>query len=139
MARIPDIERRLLNWARVRLARDSGGIGYASTTLRERVDGDGWDSHARIPTVDHDADVTEAAIASLDVDLQRTVQEVYLRGDGIAAKARRLGVAPATVYSRIDMAHIRLAGWFSERDRAAGAERERVERLQRSAAGGLST
>ena len=132
MARIPDIERRLLNWARVRLARDSGGIGWATTTWRERVDGEGWDAQARIPTIDHDAEVTEQAIQSLQADLRETVHTVYLRGDGIRAAGRRLSVAPSTVSARIDMAHIRLASWFSERDRAARAERERVEALQRA-------
>lgn len=132
MARIPDIERRLLNWARVRLARDSGGIGFASTTMRERVDCEGWDAQARIPTIDHDADVTEQAIQSLQAEQRDAIRAVYLKGDGLRAAARRLGVSPATVGARIDMAHIRLASWFSERDRAARAERARVEALQRS-------
>ena len=132
MARIPDIERRLLNWARVRLARDSGGIGYASTSFRERVDCEGWDAQARIPTVDHDADITEQAIQSLQPELRETVHTVYLRGDGVRAAGKRLSVAPSTVSARIDMAHTRLASWFSERERAARAERDRVEALQRA-------
>lgn len=132
MAKLPDIERKLLNWARYRLRRDSGAIGYATTSLRERVDGEGWDARAAIPTVDSDADVTEQAIQSLQVDLRHTIEEFYLRGDGVDAKARRLGCSRAAVYARISLAHLQLASWFSERDRVARQERERVEKLQRS-------
>lgn len=135
MARIPDIERRLLNWARWWIANKTGSIGFALSRREEhRVDGEGYDAQAWVPTVDCEADETEAAIGALDPQLSAAVREYYLSGKGVEVKARKLGCSRATLYARIDQAHRALAGWFADQHRARGEERARVEKLQRAAA-----
>jgi len=134
MARIEDIERRLLNWARWRIDRTGGVLGYAAATLEERVDGEGWDAQAVIPTVDCEASDTELAVQVLEGRLKATVEMVYLQGGGMRRKAERLCCSEATVHARIDEAHRKLSTWFTDRQQQRQAERERVQRLQRLAA-----
>jgi DNA-directed RNA polymerase specialized sigma24 family protein len=134
MARIEDIERRLLNWARWRIDRTSGVLGYAAAPLAERVDGEGWDAHALIPTVDCEASDTEVAVQALEGRLKATVEMVYVQGGGMRRKAERLCCSEATVHARIDEAHRKLSNWFTDRQQQREAERERVQQLQRLAA-----
>lgn len=134
MARIEDIERRLLNWARWRIDRTSGVLGYAAASLEERVDGEGWDAQAVIPTVDCEASDTEVAVQALESRLKATVEEVYLKGGGLRRKAAQLCCSEATIHARIDEAHRKLSTWFTDRQQQRQAERERVQRLQRLAA-----
>lgn len=136
MARIPDIERRLLNWARWRITSTSGAIGYASVSLElERVDKSGWDAQARIPLSDCEADETQQAISSLPAPLPLTLEVFYVRSGGIKHKARELGCAVATVHSRVDLAHRSIARWLMVKAEAAEAERSRVQALQRGPIG----
>lgn len=137
MARIEDVERRLLNWARWRLGMTRGGLGFAAVNMAtERVDRAGYDAQSSIPTIDVEASDTEDAIGALSVEHQRTVQVVYLDGGGTVRHCARLGgnITPAGINARVTIIHRQLAGWFS--DKAAGAlvERRRVEALQRPAA-----
>lgn len=134
MAKIDDIERRLLNWARWRTGQRMGSLGYARTAFgAERVDGDGYDAAARIPTIDADAVLTDEAVAALAEPLRSTVEVMYLSPEGRAGKARRLGVSEPTLDARIWLAHKKLQAWFGDRAAKARAERERVEALQRHA------
>ncbi|MES2959788.1 MAG: hypothetical protein V4792_16485 [Pseudomonadota bacterium] len=133
MARIEDIERRLLNWARWTINRTGGVLGYAAAAMEERVDGEGWDAQAVIPTVDCEASDTELAVQALDERLKATVQMVYLQGGGLRRKAERLCCSEATVHARIDEAHRKLSAWLADRAQRRQAERERVEQLQKSA------
>lgn len=133
MARIPDIERRLLNWARWRISSSCGGLGYARASMEEeRVDGVGYDAQAKMPTIDHEAADTDAAVQRLDSRLKATVESVYLASGTMRRKAARLCCSEATIYARIDEAHRALTSWFSGKAAEARAERERVERLQRT-------
>ena len=136
MARLPDIERRLLNWARWRIGSLSGGMGYARTRYEHRVDGEGYDAQSRIPTDDCEAEQTDRAIAALEPPLQRALAETYLRGDGAAMKARRAGCSEATLYARVERAHRLIAAWLTDHASQARSERQRTEALQRSAAPG---
>lgn len=135
MARIEDIERRLLNWARWRLGATRSPLGYAQAQFGERVDGEGWDAPAVIPTVDAEAAETDRAVGALDSRLRRTVEVAYLHGGGIARKLQMLACSRATLHARIDEAHRKLSGWFTDQHRQAQAERQRVEQLQRRAGG----
>lgn len=132
MARIEDIERRLLNWARWRFGAGSGGLGYATVNL---VGVGGRDNvrEAIIPTVDCEAEETDQAVFALPGELRATLEVVYLQGGTMATKARRLCCSEPTIYSRIDRAHRCIQSWLAERDRARREQRSRTEALQRMA------
>lgn len=131
MARLPDIERRLLNWARWKIGCTSGGLGYAATAMRERVDGEGYDAQAHIPTVDTEAEQTEQAVQALDGRLRMTVETFYIDGGSERKKLAKLCCSKTTLHARIDEAHRALSAWLSGQAAAARDERARVERLQR--------
>ena len=128
MARIPEIERRLLNWARCRLG---PSIGTSGTT---RVDGEGWDAPTVIPNNEADAAETERAVQSLESSQRTAVIDVYTGSGDIRSKAKKAGISVATLYSRVDAAHKCLDRWFRDQHQAAEAERVRVEKLQLTAA-----
>lgn len=133
MARNEDMERRLLNWARWRSGLASGGLGFASVSMEARVDGDGYDAQAVIPTIDVDASVMDTAVLALPSHLRATVEMVYLAGGTMRRKAERLCCAEATIKTRIWEAHRVLSAWFADRAARARAAREQLEALQRSA------
>lgn len=131
MARIEEIERRLLNWARWKHGAGSGGLGYGGSTWNMEPSGSRY-REAVIPTVDCEASVTDQAVGSLEQRLRETVQQVYLTGDSADIDARKLSISPATVKARIWEAHRRMSEWFTSRDSVARAERQRIEALQRA-------
>ena len=130
MARIPDIERRLENWARW-LATGNAGR-YAGAAWGEiRVDRSNPWPEAPIPTNEADAVLTDHAVAALEHRLQRTVVVHYTHGGTVRSQLAELGgMAEATLHSHIDAAHKCLDRWFRDRETAAAAERERVMGLQ---------
>jgi hypothetical protein len=133
MARIEDIERRLLNWARWRLGGQSGGLGYSTVNLADaEAARDGY-REAVIPTVDCEAEETDRAVVSLASELRATVESVYLGGGGLAQKARRLCCSIPTIHARVDLAHRRIQAWLADAEVARKAQRERIERLQAAA------
>ena len=133
MARNEDMERRLLNWARWRSGLASGGLGYASVSMEARVDGDGYDAQAVIPTIDVDASVMDTAVLALPGHLRATVEMVYLAGGTMRRKAERLVCTEDAMKRRVWAAHAKLSAWFADRHARAAAARARVEALQRSA------
>lgn len=132
MARIEDIERRLQNWARWKVGGSAGGLGYASVNLAGDTSRALY-REARIPTDDCEAEETDRAVASLDSELRRTVEVVYLDGGGTKRKADLLNCTESTIKSRIWRAHRQLSCWLTERQRERQAERARVAALQRNA------
>lgn len=134
MARIPDIERRLQNWARWRSSMGVGMGSYARVDMtEERVDGGGYDTPLTIPISDDEAQRTDRAVQSLEGDLRDAVMAVYVDGGQMRKKASRLGVSEATVYLRVDQAHKRLAAWFTAEAQSHRDHRARMESLQQSA------
>lgn len=132
MARIPEIERRLLNWARYVALLNAGGGNYASVDMTvERVDHDGYDAPTVIPITDAEAEATDKAVEALEVDQRNAVRAAYLGTSSVAERARRLCISLATLYSRVEAAHHSLARAFADAKVAADAERKRVEQLQR--------
>lgn len=131
MARIEDIERRLLNWARWKIGGSAGGLGYASVNLAGDTSRELY-REARIPTNDCEAEETDRAVVSLDSDLRRTVEVVYLGSGGTRNKAAALCCTEATVYARVDRAHRLLAQWFTARQRDRAIERDRLDALRDS-------
>jgi hypothetical protein len=134
MARIEDIERRLLNWARWKAGGRSGGLGYSAINLVAATVGGGRDGYreAVIPTNDCEADETDQAVLALPSEMRRTVEVVYVEGGGMASKARRLCCTERTVQARIEQAHLKISRWLADKDASRKAQRERVERLQAS-------
>lgn len=135
MARIEDIERRLLNWARWKAGGRTGGLGYSSLNLTAAMTGGGRDGYREsvIPTNDCEAAETDRAVTQLSSELRRTIEVVYLEGGGIASKARKLCVTERTVHARIEHAHQKLARWLAEQHAVRRAQRELNERLQAAA------
>jgi hypothetical protein len=133
MARIPDIERRLLNWQRWRALMHDGGGNFARASTEERVDGQGWDAPTVINTLDAEAEITEQGVMALASPLRAAVESMYLAGGGVARKARRLCISEATLYLRVEQAHRALASWLSDRTLVQRAQQERMQALQRAA------
>lgn len=129
MARDAEIERRLLNWARWRVARGVGALGYAAVQLGEQVGTRAAYREARIPTSDCEAEETERAVQHLLPELRAAVVEVYT-GSGVEADhMRELKCARSTMYLRIDRAHAALRLHFTLVEQARRAERSRVDAL----------
>lgn len=127
MARIEEIERRLLNWARCRLS-GGGVLGFASVALgRDPAGGRDMSRESRIPMNDCEADETEAAIKSLAPELRDTVKQFYLQPGGEAEHMRKLGCSRATLHARIGRAHRAIDAWLAERTRQHEENRRRVE------------
>ncbi|MEY2892667.1 MAG: hypothetical protein RJA98_2575 [Pseudomonadota bacterium] len=127
MAKIAEVERRLLNWARWRASMGQGGGRFARVSMAERVDCSGFDdSMAVISIDDHEAEQTDQAVMGLQSHLRATVECVYLGNGTLAEKSRRLCIAPATIKMRVDQAHRLISIWFSDRAAAVRAEAERL-------------
>jgi hypothetical protein len=134
MARIEDIERRLLNWARWHASMSSGSGQFARCDMtQERVDGGGYDTPTPIPLNDAEATETERAVCSLDADLQGALRAVYLDGGPMRRKVQRLGVSEATVYARVELAHRRISAWLTDQTQISRQHRARAEALQAAA------
>jgi len=133
MARIEDIERRLLNWARWRSGVARSGMGYGRISMEHRVDGEGYDAQAVIPTIDVEASTTDIAVSALASHLRATVEIVYLDPGGMRHKAARLCCSEATIKTRIWEAHRQLSAWFADRAARQRDARARIESLQRAA------
>lgn len=131
MARLEEIERRLLNWARWKCGPRIGGLGYASVNLTA-WSRDEEEAKAKIPTLDCEAEETDRAVLSLDSELRATVEVVYLSSGGMKKKAERLCCSEATVKARVWRAHRKISDWITDMQRARQQERERVELLQRT-------
>ena len=132
MARIEDIERRLLNWSRWRAGAGSGGMGYAAVNMESSGGSDGY-REATIPTMDCEAEETDRAVMSLASELRATVELVYTGRGTMAEKARRLCITEAWVYRRIGQAHIRIQLWLADLAQLRRQHHERMEALQRAA------
>lgn len=127
MARIPDIERRLLNWARWKEGDGSPSLGGRSVFNGESIRG--MYREAIVPTSDVEASQTDLAVRSLLPELQQALEIVYLRIGTMEKASAQAGVPAATIYRRVDQAHARIAAWLVWRGESARAERERVEKL----------
>lgn len=133
MARIEDIERRLLNWGRWKHGAGAGGLGYASVNLMDAgADRDNF-QEAIIPTIDCEAQETDAAVMALPSELRATMEVVYVLGGGMPQKARRLAVTESTIKARIWRAHPLIQSWLADKAQQRRSQRENLERLQASA------
>lgn len=133
MARIEWVENRLRDWARWRLTRGTGKLGYASmrygpellSALEPYAD-------APVPTNAIEAAETDGLVALLPGDLRRTVEVWYVAGGGLQAKLRYLCCAERTLHDRIERAQRLLAEHLHAKRERQGTERRRVEQLQAS-------
>lgn len=131
MARIEEIERRLLNWARWKSGGRSSGMGYATVNLGASPGGT-RQRESVIPTIDCEAEETDRAVMSLPSELRATVEAVYVSANSARGVAARLCVTPAAVDARIWRAHSHIQAWLQTLESSRKAERERVEFLQRA-------
>jgi hypothetical protein len=128
MSKIPEIERRLRNWAQWKLGGHGGRSGGCAPMWREAVSGGGYDG---VPVLSVEASDTDSAIAQLDQSAQRTLHEVYLSDDSKAVLESRLGVGIDAIRRRINQAHRDLQRIFEDRAAALKAARARFESLSR--------
>jgi len=121
MAKIEDIERRLLNWVRWRGGVSSGGLGYTRVTLMGAHAGRGGGYEAKVPAMDLEAEETDRGVLALPSHLRATVEAVYLGVGTMREKAGRLRRSEATLYAGVVLAHRRLSIWLS-RDKGKGRD-----------------
>ena len=133
MARNEYAHMRLTFWA-LWCARMRGSGNFASAGITERVDGQGWDAPTVISNIDAEAEETDRAVSHAEPTLREALQVYYVGAGGVAKKARKLGVSEATLYARVEQGTHAVARWLDDQRRAADAERQRVEALQRAAA-----
>lgn len=133
MARLEDVERRLLNWARwVHMQGSDGALGYAEV----RLGGDGVGQRAAyreasIPVIECEAAETDQAVKALPGELRATVVTVYTASGTRTDHLRVLHISLSTLKARIGEAHRLMSRYFADRHTAAAVERARVEALQR--------
>jgi hypothetical protein len=125
MARIEWIKHRLNNWALWKVRGDSGGLGFATSSifLANRVDSS---RDAPLPVDDVDATKTDQAVESLKPDklhLYTTLQLYYVKGIGIRGTARTMGKAESTIKANLDQADHALSAWFGLK-----AEQDQIRR-----------
>lgn len=133
MAKIDDIERRLLNWGRWKHGAGAGGLGYARVNPGlVRVDCD-RSAEAIIPTNDCEAQDTDAAVMTLPGDLRATVEVYYVAGGSMAEKARRLVCTEVTIRNRIGRAHPLIQAAVVDLVQKRRAMRAEVEAAQQRA------
>jgi len=135
VARIDWIEQRLQNWARWRLMRGAGVLGYAAVDLTELADSDaGRDGYitASVPVSDVEASDTDDLVQRLASELKAAVEIIYLGTGTIREKAARLFCAVGTLHARIEQAQRVMADHLLARQDRRRGERERVEQLQRA-------
>lgn len=132
MARIEWVEERLQVWARWKIARGQGQMGYASVSLAGSNAGRSGYAQAAIPLLEVEAAETDEAVTALHPGgLRLSVTEYYCGAGGLEDKLKRLCCAKATLMWRIDQAHVQLAEHFRQVRERRQAERARVEALQR--------
>jgi DNA-directed RNA polymerase specialized sigma24 family protein len=129
MARIEWVEQRLQNWARWRLTRGGGVLGYASVNLLAAAMPRDRDVDAPVPTSDVDAREIDDAVGRLPSELRATVTEAYLGEGGLRHKLQRLCVSESTLHARIGRAHRMLAGHLMAAHDRLAAERRRLHSL----------
>lgn len=136
MARIDWVEQRLQNWARCKLMRGSGVLGYAAVDLTKLADADsGRDGYitASIPVSEIEASDTDQAVLRLPSELRATVEMVYVDDGTLKTKCARLCVTESTLHRRVEQAHRHLAEHWTARKAAQQAERARLEDLAEQA------
>lgn len=129
MARIEDIERRLLNWARWVAGGGGGGMGYARTNWGADTGARSGYREATIPTVDCEAEETDRAVLALPGELRAAVNEVYVETGTDADRIKRMQCGRSTLHARIGRAHLLLRDWFAELEAQRRAERARLASL----------
>jgi DNA-directed RNA polymerase specialized sigma24 family protein len=133
MARIDDVERRLLNWARWLLGGRSGGLGYATVSYGAVGADSSKFREAVIPTSEAEAVDTDDAVKQLANELRQVVWLHYREGQSVASLSVRICCSVATVYNRLDRAHRQLDQVFCDQANARRAERARVENIAAAA------
>lgn len=132
MARLEDVERRLLNWARWRAGMGSGGMGYAGVHWGAEGGTRAAYREARIPTMDCEGEETDRAVRALPSDLRRTVEVHYVEVRSETDAMRRLACGRSTLHARIGRAHLLLQSWLANQRRLRDEERARVEAIEQA-------
>lgn len=128
MRRDDEMDRRLRNWARYLWMMNAGGR-FASASMEDRVDGEGWDAPTVIPTDDAEAEETHAGVRALAGPQRAAVESWYLGNGTLRQKAARLCCSEWSLRERVSLAQRQLGQWLADKAEAAQRERERVRAL----------
>jgi DNA-directed RNA polymerase specialized sigma24 family protein len=120
LARLDEVERRLVEWAEWRRnARD-----------RERLAGRTFDPDAGVP---RGVRQMERIVASMLGRLKETLLEVYVERGSMAAHAVKLGCPETAVARRLGRAHLFIADHLAADGQREREERHRVDAAERLA------
>lgn len=113
------IDVQLAIWGKWAVAQASRSVGYPSVSpmFRDMKHGGVYGSAPPVGVMEHVGDTAEA-VARLDKAGQQLCVEVYQVGGAAAKVAYRLGIAPRTLYDRLDAVHRAVMGHLN--DIAAG-------------------
>jgi hypothetical protein len=135
MAMYSVMRARVENWADWKKRQGDGAGRFASVNLTDPTPAP-TDPYGPAPIHpnEEDAWAIDGAMKKVVTDsaLRATVEAHYLSRYTEAEKLRRLCVAKSSFYARLDRVDGMLVRFFSERERMARNERERVEKLTRS-------
>lgn len=131
-----DMERRLLNWGRWRVAGACGTMGFAGVNWGKLGDCDGGrDGYvsASVPLLGIEASETDAVVKRLAPALRETLVVEYTSNLPLSDKLVRLGVVKGAWYARIERAHRAVTQALTELAVERQDARRRVELVSQSA------
>ena len=101
---LPELERRMRNWARWRAGGMSIGRSMAYDAMASVLRG-GTPEISSLPIIVIEAEQIETVIKGLAMAWQRALVEWWCHGGTVDQKARRCGCRRATLYKRLELAH----------------------------------
>lgn len=115
-----ETQRRMENWARWRADKGSSA-GFIGMTNAYELEGRGRRAEMSIPLLNGEAMAVDQAVARLPHELKPVVEWYWLEKGTSRQKAAKCRCSPATFYSRLRQAHLRIAAHLSEQRRLQNA------------------
>lgn len=110
------INTRCAQWAAWRRRKDDNGLGFPRECPYTRLQARGGSGYNHV--TDEAAWEIECAVRSLDDQLKKVIEVIYLGKGTSRDKARDCRCAESTMFERVHRAHLRIMEWLN--DEAAG-------------------